>query len=183
MTKETKYTIINSLFAVCGLTIGGIGLGYAISARNSLESAAKAINCSVTDISNGRVDIPKSLIESAVQKAADRELELSTFTIVDEAARTLSREMTTKARTIINESYGDIRKTVDNAIDAAIREFDIDDYKDDIVEACRKEATKKLTDDLKSIASGYKSGLDAGNAILVAKAAQNNVGTIRIIAG
>lgn len=155
-------------------------------ANEAIQKAAYDIGCSVEEVANKHVNVQESLVEAAVQRAADKAIQNAMPTIVDKTTARIAKDVEAKVRTIIDDSYGDYRKTVDNAVSVAIRNFDIDNYKDDIIEECTKTANKKLEHDLGVILKSYESAVNATKAIITPTGMHDiptNAGTIRIITG
>lgn len=89
---------------ICGI-VGLFGIGYAIGASSKLKSVSDAVNKSVDSIiADGKVDIPKEMINETIQNNVKEMVETAARWKVNDACNKAVREVETSLFNKISES-------------------------------------------------------------------------------
>lgn len=93
---------------ICGI-VGLFGIGYAIGASSKLKSVSDAVNKSVDSIiADGKVDIPKEMINETIQNNVKEMVETAARWKVNDACNKAVREVEMNVQNI----YSSIAKSM-----------------------------------------------------------------------
>lgn len=139
---------------ICGI-VGLFGIGYAIGASSKLKSVSDAVNKSVDSIiADGKVDIPKEMINETIQNNVKEMVETTARWKVNDACNKAVREVETSlfnkisesAENAVKQAYKSMEIDAKEKISKELRNIDVSDLKNEV----RKEATQLVKDKLSS---------------------------------
>lgn len=152
---------------ICGI-VGLFGIGYAIGASSKLKSVSDAVNKSVDSIiADGKVDIPKEMINETIQNNVKEMVETTARWKVNDACNKAVREVETSLFNKISESAENAVKQVYKSmeIDAKekiakeLRNIDVSDLKNEVKEEAAQLVKDKLSSQMDDILDTYNANL------------------------
>ena len=153
---------------ICGI-VGLFGIGYAIGASSKLKSVSDAVNKSVDSIiADGKVDIPKEMINETIQNNVKEMVETTARWKVNDACNKAVREVETSlfnkisesAENAVKQAYKSMEIDAKEKIAKELRNIDVSDLKNEV----KEEAAQLVKDKLSSI---WDDILDTYNANLM----------------
>ena len=152
---------------ICGI-VGLFGIGYAIGASSKLKSVSDAVNKSVDSIiADGKVDIPKEMINETIQNNVKEMVETTARWKVNDACNKAVREVETSLFNKISESAENAVKQAykSKEIDAKekiakeLRNIDVSDLKNEVKEEAAQLVKDKLSSQMDDILDTYNANL------------------------
>ena len=150
---------------ICGM-VGLFGIGYAIGASSKLKSVSDAVNKSVDSIiADGKVDIPKEMINETIQNNVKEMVETTARWKVNDACNKAVREVETSLFNKISESAENAVKQASMEIDAKekiakeLRNIDVSDLKYEVKEEAAQLVKDKLSSQMDDILDTYNANL------------------------
>mgnify|MGYP000708551567 FL=1 len=137
---------------ICGI-IGLFGIGYAIGANSKLKSVSDAVNKSVDSIiADGKVDIPKEMINETIQNNVKEMVETTARWKVNDACNKAVREVETSlfnrisesAENAVKQAYKSMEIDAKEKIAKELRNIDVSDLKNEV----KEEAAQLVKDTL-----------------------------------
>ena len=117
MSDNIKF-IATVCSSVIGVSLGLFGLGYAIGSRKKMNAVSDIVEKSVDDIfADGKVDIPKDLINETIKEQVTKNVEITVQRKVDEACDDAVLKVRTSIYNSIRESaekVTQLNRSVDN---------------------------------------------------------------------
>ena len=148
--------------------VGLFGIGYAIGASSKLKSVSDAVNKSVDSIiADGKVDIPKEMINETIQNNVKEMVETTARWKVNDACNKAVREVETSLFNKISESAENAVKQAYKSmeIDAKektakeLRNIDVSDLKNEVKEEAAQLVKDKLSSQMDDILDTYNANL------------------------
>ena len=141
-----------SILGLSGIVFGGFCLGYAVKSKRNIEKLTNKIDVCIDDISkNVDVVISEFIIKRAVNDAVDREVSKEIKRSSNKAVQEIESDIQRKVSDAINRSYQDINESIKKEVKEKIDRIDILDTKKEVTEEAKKEAIKKVYDELDEI--------------------------------
>lgn len=152
---------------ICGI-VGLFGIGYAIGASSKLKSVSDAVNKSVDSIiADGKVDIPKEMINETIQNNVKEMVETTARWKVNDACNKAVREVETSlfnkisesAENAVKQAYKSIEIDAKEKIAKELRNIDVSDLKNEVKEEAAQLVKDKLSSQMDDILDTYNANL------------------------
>lgn len=141
--------------------IGLLGLGYGLAMHTKLAGIDKRLNKAVDDLSNGmEIDIPKSIVDKAIDKAAACEAKK----VIEEAAANalfeVKRDIHAKVTAAVEEEYNSIKDMVLEKVTEQAAKIDVVRVRKDVEKSAHAAAMSKFNDNLDDILKTFTDNLN-----------------------
>ena len=152
---------------ICGI-VGLFGIGYAIGASSKLKSVSDAVNKSVDSIiADGKVDIPKEMINETIQNNVKEMVETTARWKVNDACNKAVREVETSlfnkisesAENAVKQAYKSMEIDAKEKIAKVLRNIDVSDLKNEVKEEAAQLVKDKLSSQMDDILDTYNANL------------------------
>lgn len=152
---------------ICGI-VGLFGIGYAIGASSKLKSVSDAVNKSVDSIiADGKVDIPKEMINETIQNNEKEMVETAARWKVNDACNKAVREVETSlfnkisesAENAVKQAYKSMEIDAKEKIAKELRNIDVSDLKNEVKEEAAQLVKDKLSSQMDDILDTYNANL------------------------
>jgi hypothetical protein len=152
---------------ICGI-VGLFGIGYAIGASSKLKSVSDAVNKSVDSIiADGKVDIPKEMINETIQNNVKEMVETTARWKVNDACNKAVREVETSlfnkisesAENAVKQAYKSMEIDAKEKIAKELRNIDVSDLKNEVEEEAAQLVKDKLSSQMDDILDTYNANL------------------------
>ena len=152
---------------ICGI-VGLFGIGYAIGASSKLKSVSDAVNKSVDSIiADGKVDIPKEMINETIQNNVKEMVETTARWKVNDACNKAVREVETSlfnkisesAENAVKQAYKSMEIDAKEKIAKELRNIDVSDLKNEVKEEAAQLVKDKLSSQMDDILDTYNATL------------------------
>ena len=152
---------------ICGI-VGLFGIGYAIGASSKLKSVSDAVNKSVDSIiADGKVDIPKEMIDETIQNNVKEMVETAARWKVNDACNKAVREVETSlfnkisesAENAVKQAYKSMEIDAKEKIAKELRNIDVSDLKNEVKEEAAQLVKDKLSSQMDDILDTYNANL------------------------
>ena len=152
---------------ICGI-VGLFGIGYAIGASSKLKSVSDAVNKSVDSIiADGKVDIPKEMINETIQNNVKEMVETTARWKVNDACNKAVREVETSlfnkisesAENAVKQAYKSMEIDAKEKIAKELRNIDVSDLKNEVREEATQLVKEKLSSQMDDILDTYNANL------------------------
>lgn len=152
---------------ICGI-VGLFGIGYAIGASSKLKSVSDAVNKSVDSIiADGKVDIPKEMINETIQNNVKEMVETTARWKVNDACNKAVREVETSlfnkisesAENAVKQAYKSMEIDAKEKIAKELRNIDVYDLKNEVKEEAAQLVKDKLSSQMDDILDTYNANL------------------------
>lgn len=152
---------------ICGI-VGLFGIGYAIGASSKLKSVSDAVNKSVDSIiADGKVDIPKEMINETIQNNVKEMVETTARWKVNDACNKAVREVETSlfnkisesAENAVKQAYKSMEIDAKEKIAKELRNIDVSDLKNEVKGEAAQLVKDKLSSQMDDILDTYNANL------------------------
>lgn len=152
---------------ICGI-VGLFGIGYAIGASSKLKSVSDAVNKSIDSIiADGKVDIPKEMINETIQNNVKEMVETTARWKVNDACNKAVREVETSlfnkisesAENAVKQAYKSMEIDAKEKIAKELRNIDVSDLKNEVKEEAAQLVKDKLSSQMDDILDTYNANL------------------------
>lgn len=152
---------------ICGI-VGLFGIGYAIGASSKLKSVSDAVNKSVDSIiADGKVDIPKEMINETIQNNVKEMVETAARWKVNDACNKAVMEVETSlfnkisesAENAVKQAYKSMEIDAKEKIAKELRNIDVSDLKNEVKEEAAQLVKDKLSSQMDDILDTYNANL------------------------
>ena len=152
---------------ICGI-VGLFGIGYAIGASSKLKSVSDAVNKSVDSIiADGKVDIPKEMINETIQNNVKEMVETTARWKVNDVCNKAVREVETSlfnkisesAENAVKQAYKSMEIDAKEKIAKELRNIDVSDLKNEVKEEAAQLVKDKLSSQMDDILDTYNANL------------------------
>lgn len=152
---------------ICGI-VGLFGIGYAIGASSKLKSVSDAVNKSVDSIiADGKVDIPKEMINETIQNNVKEMVETTARWKVNDACNKAVREVETSlfnkisesAENAVKQAYKSMEIDAKEKIAKELRNIDVSDLKNEVKEEAAQLVKDELSSQMDDILDTYNANL------------------------
>lgn len=152
---------------ICGI-VGLFGIGYAIGASSKLKGVSDAVNKSVDSIiADGKVDIPKEMINETIQNNVKEMVETTARWKVNDACNKAVREVETSlfnkisesAENAVKQAYKSMEIDTKEKIAKELRNIDVSDLKNEVKEEAAQLVKDKLSSQMDDILDTYNANL------------------------
>lgn len=152
---------------MCGI-VGLFGIGYAIGASSKLKSVSDAVNKSVDSIiADGKVDIPKEMINETIQNNVKEMVETTARWKVNDACNkavmeveaSLFNKISESAESAVKQAYKSMEIDAREKIAKELRNIDVSDLKSEVKEEAAQLVKDKLSSQMDDILDTYNANL------------------------
>ena len=152
---------------ICGM-VGLFGIGYAIGASSKLKSVSDAVNKSVDSIiADGKVDIPKEMINETIQNNVKEMVETTARWKVNDACNkavrvvetSLFNKISESAENAVKQAYKSMEIDAKEKIAKELRNIDVSDLKNEVKEEAAQLVKDKLSSQMDDILDTYNANL------------------------
>lgn len=152
---------------ICGI-VGLFGIGYALGASSKLKSVSEAVNKSVDSIiADGKVDIPKEMINETIQNNVKEMVETTARWKVNDACNKAVREVevslynkiSESAENAVKQAYKTMEMDAKEKIAKELRNIDVSDLKNEVKEEAAQLVKDKLSSQMDDILDTYNANL------------------------
>lgn len=158
----------DTAIGLAGVAIGLFGIGYSIGVNKKLKDVSEVVGKSVDSmISDGRVDIPKELIDATIReqvsKKVDTELErkvkAACDNIVFDVKTSMYNKISDAAERAVSSTYASMEVEAKEKIRKELRNIDISSLKREVKSEAKDAVAEKLQASMDDILESYNSNL------------------------
>lgn len=151
----------DGVVGLLGVTAGLIGIGYALGTHSKMAKISDNLERSIEDLaSQSPVEIPKAMIERAMEKSVAYEVKQAIGKATDEVAADMKRDIHRQVSNAVEGEYTKIKETVLEEITAEAAKIDVNRVRSDVERAARERALNKFDDKLDDIVDDFKDKVD-----------------------
>lgn len=156
----------DGIVGLVGITIGLVGIGYALGTHSKMTKISENLNRSIDDLaSKTPIDIPDSMIERAVEKAVALEVKQAVSKVTDEVTVELKRDIHKQVCDAVEDEYSKIKDAVLDELVTEASKIDAKRVRSDVERAAKTQALEKFNDNLEAITEEYKGYLESVSKI------------------
>lgn len=144
-----------------GFVVGLVGIGYAAGTASKMNQVSEKLDKSLDDLANGtEIDIPKGLIERAVERSVEAKTRDAIDTTISRAMEKADGIIRASVSTAIKNQYGALKNQVLGEMTRRVSEINEDRLRDDIYNAAKEKAVEKFEANLDDILEKFNSDLE-----------------------
>lgn len=143
--KQSTINFLLGVSAFAGFCFGAYGLYKASQLNNAFVSKVNDVTGKI------EVDVPESVIQAATNKALSTEV----GKIATREARALDNTITTMVKETVNASKKSITEGVKGAIEAQLKDVNISNLQDLVVESATEQVASELIDSFKTVSTPW----------------------------
>ena len=162
VTNEDDYEQkINRLEWIGLFLLSGISVAAGIYSHRQLKKATKLLSKAADSVAEiAVVDVQQSIIDRAINNAADREVGKAVSRAVRLVEDEITGETTKRVRNAVQQSYGKIQKAVTDAIAKEAAMVDQSVIMEDATERAKEMLLERFDGKLDGLMSDYQRNLD-----------------------
>ena len=164
---------LNDLIVV----LGAASIAYAIYTNNKMKNICAKLDKSIDDVaSNVKVDISDVIIDSAVEKAVEKEAGIAVKRATDKAVKDIESDISKEVKAAVREHYSDLKEDVAKEMRKKVGEIDVTEIKEEVVEKAKTQLAEKFDGSLDGLLDKFNGDLDNVSKIYrsIAKSITNN---------
>lgn len=143
-----------------GVTIGLIGVGYAMGAHSKMAKISEKLDCSIEELAgNVPVNIPDSMIERAIEKAVAYEVKQTVGKAKDAVVVDVKRDIHKQVSDAVESEYSNIKDAVLKEITNEAAKIDVKRVRTDAVDKATAHMMDKLDDSMDDILKNFNNQL------------------------
>lgn len=140
-----------------GFAVALGSIAYSIYLRAKLCKIAASIDLTVDELENKTsIDISDSVIEAAVQKAVNREIQ----EVVRVANRRLAEEIRSQVKESVNTSYSELKSSVSNELSKQVKNINIQSIEKEVISKAKEAIAEKFDGKLDTLLEGFNDNLN-----------------------
>lgn len=148
------------IFGGIGIIVGVFGIGVALGYRKKNKDIANKIDAAIDDISKATaVEIEDEIVKNAVVDAVDREVSKTAKTCAKEIRTDMSISIRKDVAKAVNDERARLKSSVENEINRQVRDIDLDDIQEEIIERAKNDALRKFNNRLEDILGDFNDRL------------------------
>lgn len=145
-----------------GVIFGIVGIAYAFTVARKAEEVCAKINSSIDEMSSSvKVDVPEALVNAAVEKSVDMQVDAAIRRAANEIVCNKSKEIEDQVGSVVSKAESSIHDDVQREINRQIGKIDIEKTRREVVEKAKRDANEKFRADLDGILTDFKSNLSS----------------------
>lgn len=157
---------IDGVVGLLGITIGLVGVGYALGTRSKMAKISEKLDYSIDQLANDvPIDIPSSMVERAVDKAVAYEVKQVAGKATDAVVLDIKRDVHKQVSDAVEKEYSDIKGTVLATLAEEASKIDVTRVRADVERAAKDAALKKFDVNLDGILAGFNDQLRSTHKI------------------
>ena len=150
----------DNVVGLIGVTVGLIGVGYALSTQSKLNKISEKIDLSIDELANNTpVDISESLVERATEKAVAYEVKKAVAKATDITVTELKRDIHNHVNEAVESEYASIKSTVLTEVTNEVAKIDVNRVRADIEKAAKEAVLEKLDTNMDNILENFNEQL------------------------
>lgn len=158
----------NTVIGLAGVAIGLFGVGYAIGANEKLKDVSEVVGKSVDSmISDGKVDIPKDLIDVTIKEQVSekvdaevqRKVKAACNNIVSDVKTSMYNKISDAAERAVSSTYASMEVEAKEKIRKELHNIDISSLKREVKSEAKDAVAEKLQASMDDILESYNSNL------------------------
>lgn len=150
----------DTLMAILGCAMGLLGIGYGIAMHTKLYKISDRLDKSIDELAGGmEIDIPKALIDQAVEKAVAAEAKTAVTRATGEVIGEMKRDIRDKVTLAVDKEYDAIKDKVLQEVTEAASKIDVARVRRDVEQAAERAAQEKFDDNLDEILRKFNENL------------------------
>lgn len=151
---------LDAFVGLLGISVGLIGVGYAIGTHSKMAIISENLDRSIEDLaSKTPVDIPEDMIRRATEKAVAYEVKQVVKKVTDTVIADVKRDIHRQVSDAVDSEYSAIKDTVLKELTEEASKIDAKRVRSDVERAAKERALNKFDDNLDDILEDYKSNL------------------------
>lgn len=157
--------------------LGVASIVYALYTTHKMKSVCAKLDKSIDDVaSNVKVDISDVLIDTAVEKAVEREAGVAVKRATDKAVKDIENDISKEVKSAVREHYSDLKEDVAKEMRKKVGEIDVTEIKEEVVEKAKNQLAEKFDGSLDGLLDKFNGDLDNVSKIYrsIAKSIANN---------
>lgn len=144
-----------------GLILGCVGFGYAFGARRKMNDICDKLGTTIDNLSNNmEFDVPQAMIDSAVEKAVDREVGRMVRIASNEVTANAKKSISSTVNATVESIYADIKDAVAKEVSRKVSRLDMDDMTRSIKKQAEEKIVEKFDGSLDDILDKFNSNLN-----------------------
>lgn len=156
----------DNFVGVLGLTVGLVGIGYALGTHSKMAKISDNLERSIDDLASQiPVSIPDNMIERAVEKAVAVQVKDAVAKATDAAIVSIKRDIHKQVSDAVEGEYSNIKATVLDELTAEASKIDAKRVRADVERAAKNIALEKFETNLDDITEEYKGYLESVSKI------------------
>lgn len=159
---------LDTVIGFVGVTVGLFGLGYAVGANKKMKEVSEVVGKSVDSmISDGKLDIPKELINETIKERVNekvdceiqRKVKAACDNIVVDVKTSMCNKISDAAERAVDSTYRSMEVEAKEKIRKELRNIDISGLKREVKAEAKEAVTEKLQSSMDDILETYNSNL------------------------
>lgn len=151
----------NFIFGLGGCVLGLIGIGYAIGAHGKLNKVSMKLDKTIDELTNdAEIDIPKQMIDQAISRKVDSEVEYALKRAASDAVRSIKNDIHSEVSRTVNATYSDIKKTVSDEVARKVSDINMRDLTNEVTKKAEEKIIEKFEGNLDDILEKFNRNLD-----------------------
>ena len=159
------------------VVLGAASIAYALYTNHKMKSICAKLDKSIDEVaSNIKVDISDVIIDSAVEKAVEKEAGVAVKRATDKAVRDIEGDISKEVKLAVREHYSDLKEDVAKEMRKKVGEIDVTEIKEEVVEKAKNQLAEKFDGSLDGLLDKFNGDLDNVSKIYrsIAKSITNN---------
>lgn len=146
----------NDLFIVFGVA----GIAYALYTSHKMKNICNKLDKSIDDVAaNVKVDISNVIIDTAVEKAVEKEAGVAVKKATDKAVKDIHDDISKEVKTAVREHYSNLKEDVAKEMRKQVGEIDIREIKEDVIDKAKDQLAAKFDNSLDDLLDKYNKDL------------------------
>lgn len=152
---------LNAFFGIGGFAVGLVGIGYAIGSHRKLNDICRRLDMTIDSMSaNIEVDVPKNIVEQAIDKAVDLEVGAAVTCATDDVIKAVKNDIHKEVDSAVRAKYSDIEKSISEELSQRISRIDMKKMTDTVMEKAEQKIVDKFDDSLDELLEKFNHNLD-----------------------
>ena len=152
---------VDLIFGIGGFAVGLIGIGYALGSRKRMKDICSRLDTTIDNISkDNNVDIPKSIVDQAVNRAVNRDVDWAVTRATDDVIKSVKSDIHREVDSAVRAKYSDIEKSVSEEVSQRISNIDMKKMTDTVMNKAEQKIVDKFDDSLDELLEKFNHNLD-----------------------
>ena len=150
----------DNVVGLLGLTVGMIGIGYALSTQSKMNKISEKIDLSIEEMAaKTPVDISESLVERATEQAVAYEVKQAVNKAMDITIAEIKRDIHKQVSEAVESEYSTLKTTVLKEVSDEAAKIDINRVRADIEKSAKEAVLDKLDTNMDNILENFNEQL------------------------
>lgn len=149
------------VIGLTGFVVGLVGIGYATGTRSKMNQVSKKLDTSIDDLVRGtKIDIPRELIENAVERSVEAKTRIAIDNTVSRAMQKADSIIRSSVSSAVESQYSSLRDGVLGEMTRKVSNINEGRLRDDVYNAAKEKAVEKFEANLDDILEKFNSDLE-----------------------